>query len=124
MYATRFLALYGALSMVVAGLPASAQYYYDYGFRSRSPYYTRYRTPRSLRSRALGVVTNPRPDLLGRIDNAYGRGLISAQEADSLTQQYYGSIANDQRDATSAHMANFDYVLNNLINLRAASLGR
>ena len=122
MHANRLLALFGALSILVAALPAYAQYY-GYGYRSR------YGNSRSLRSqiranRFFGAAVNPRPDLLGRIDNAYGRGLISAQEADSLTKQYYDSIAQDQREGTGAYMANYDYVLNNLINLRTTSLGR
>lgn len=78
---------------------------------SVSPYYS---------AAPMGVVVGSDPS--GRINDALARGLISPQEADSLTQQYYDSLAQDIGDGV--FMANYDYVLNNLINLRAGSLGR
>lgn len=93
----RFLALFGALSMIAAALPmpADAQYY-------------GYRTPRHLRhiyraQRNLGSVV-VRGDTLGRINDAYARGLISTEQASGLTAQYHSAVINDQRFGGFVHM--------------------
>lgn len=86
----RFLALFGALSMIAAALPlpADAQYY---GYRSQR----RYRAPRAYFGGG---------DALGRINDAYARGLISGEQASGLTAQYHSAIINDQRFGGTLHM--------------------
>lgn len=118
-HSLRFLAVFGALSMFATAIPVHAQYYYN-SVRTPRQWRNYYRN-RSIGVVPYGAVAN-RSHLLGTINNAAARGLISPQEADSLVQQYYGSIANDARDGSIAHMNNFEFVLNNLINLRQASL--
>lgn len=92
----RFLALFGAVSMFAATLPADAQYY------------NRYRTSRQARHfyRAnphVAAAVFP-GDTLGRINDAYARGLITAEQANGLTLQYNSAVINDQRFGGSLHM--------------------
>ncbi len=95
-HSLRFLALFGALSMFAATLPADAQYYN--GYRTSRQERHQYRA-----NRHLGAAVY-RGDTLGRINDAHARGLISAEQLNGLTLQYHSAIANDQRFGGALHM--------------------
>jgi|GEM_PF-5066438 len=102
----RFLALFGALSMIAASLPADAQYYNGY------------RTPRQWRhhyraNRQLGAVMF-RGDAMSRINEAYARGVLTPQEFTGFQAHYQSAIINDQRFGGTIHMDGLHQTLDKL----------
>lgn len=92
----RFLALFGALTMFAATLPADAQYYNST------------RTPRQWRNhyranRHLGTAIF-RGDALARINDGYSRGALTPQEFAGFQTHYQSAIINDQRFGGAIHM--------------------
>lgn len=106
---SRYLAIFGALSMFVSALPVYAQYGYGYGYGNRN------RIPRHLRSQYRASRYIVPGDTLGRVNDAYARGLITPTELQGFTAQYHSAVLNDQRFGGNLHMSALEQNLSDAI---------